>query len=78
MRLLPALGLIFLFGCASASIDNYDRGGAAADQFERDGAACEMESIRAKAAQQDGWVAQSLGRKMFDACMRSKGYRAKE
>jgi len=70
-----------LAGCAMGpDLADYRRGKATLEQFEMDGAACEMAGEQRRSMDGMGGlagIAQYHGSfdRVFDACMRSKGYR---
>lgn len=81
MRLLPYAISLMLAGCAGGSQSDFQQGAAALDQFNRDSAECELRGEENRTA---GGYYGLIGvasysesyAKVYDACMRAKGYEA--
>jgi hypothetical protein len=73
-QIAPILLALLMVGCSTTAKD-FNRGLASEDQFDRDAAGCEMESYKATATGTGGLGAISNRNTIFDACMRSKGYK---
>lgn len=73
---------LLLSSCSTLKSKDYEQGSIPQDQFDKDSASCEMEA--AKNQSSDGMSGMagiaSLSEtydKVFDPCMRSKGYKKK-
>lgn len=76
---------VLLSACASFSnfrAEDYDRRDTPESQFVKDSAACELEGEKSRSTGSMGGMAGVASyyetfNRVFDACMRSKGYRRK-
>lgn len=71
-------GALLLFGCTpTATLKDYDRGDAPEPQFTRDAAACEQTGDEHRSVDIALWGAPVSYNRLFDDCMRAKGYARK-
>jgi len=77
--LILAIAATSATGCSTLNRDDYSPGTADKDEFTRDAAKCEMIASQSSHSGGMGGVAGSLSQRdtydrVFDPCMRSKGY----
>lgn len=67
-----------LSACATAQPIRWDKPGTTREQFAQDEAGCEMEAYKARAscAYPGTPLAEQLQQRVYESCMRSKGYSA--
>lgn len=78
MKKLILLSLV-LIGCSTLKVQDYNRGQTPESQFQREAADCEMKGEQSRTNGGYGGIAGSSEylesfNRVFDACMRSKGY----
>jgi hypothetical protein len=81
---IAVLLAIFLAGCAHKPVEgDYVRGDTPPAQFSKDAAGCELVAETGQSSQGAGGLTGAVAlsssyAKIYDACMRSKGYPRKE
>ncbi len=70
-------GAVLLASCSTVTADNFNQGDASEQRFRQDTAACEMVGDEHRSVDIALWGNPVSYNRLFDECMRSKGYTRK-